>query len=189
MKIRGPIAVLLLTAVCAASAQQLYRWTDDTGRVHITDTPPPASARNVKQKPAGGSTPSDAQQPFELQQATRNFPVTLYTAPACKEYCAMARTHLNKRGVPFTEIQVADEKTRDELRKVSGGEDVPTLIVGRSVHRGYAQEQYDALLDSARYPRAGLLSPRAQAAPPPPDDDKPEPEPVPTGPYAPRRGN
>ena len=189
MKIRGQIAVLLLTAACAASAQQLYRWTDDTGRVHITDTPPPASARNVKQKPAGGSTPSDAQQPFELQQATRNFPVTLYTAPACKEYCAMARTHLNKRGVPFTEIQVADDKTRDELRKVSGGEDVPTLLVGRSVHRGYAQEQYDALLDSARYPRAGLLSPRAQAAPPPPDDDKPEPEPVPTGPYAPRRGN
>ena len=187
MKIRGPIAALLLTAACAASAQQLYRWTDDTGRVHITDTPPPASARNVQQKPAAGSGPSDAQQPFELRQAVQNFPVTLYTAPACKEFCAMARTHLNKRGIPFTEIQVADEKTRDELRKLTGGEDVPTLLVGRSVHRGYGQEQYDALLDSARYPRAGLLSPRAQAAPPPPEDEKPESDPVPTGPYAPRR--
>jgi hypothetical protein len=70
---------------------------------------------------------------------------------------------------------------------VSGGEDVPTLLVGRSVHRGYGQEQYDALLDSARYPRAGLLSPRAQAAPPPPEDEKPESDPVPAGPYAPRR--
>ena len=93
------------------------------------------------------------------------------------------------RGVPFTEIQVADEKSRDELRKVSGGEDVPTIVVGRSVHRGYTQEQYETLLDSARYPRAGLLSPRAQAAPPPPDEDKPEPEPAPTGPYAPKRSN
>ena len=45
----------------------------------------------------------------------------------------MARTHLNKRGVPFTEIQVGDDASREELKKVSGGEDVPTLVVGRSV--------------------------------------------------------
>jgi len=188
MTLRGSVAAFILVAACAASAQQLYRWTDENGRVHNTDTPPPSSARNVQQKPAGRSGPSDPQQPFELRQAMRDFPVTLYTAPACKEICALARTHLNKRGVPFTEIQVADDKSRDELRKVSGGEDVPTLLVGRSVHRGYAQDQYDALLDSARYPRAGLLAPRAQAAPPPPDDDKPEPEAAPSGPYAPRRG-
>ena len=188
MKLRAPIAVLFFTAACMASAQQLYRWTDETGRVHITDTPPPASARNVQQK-SSGSPASEAQQPFELRQAVQNFPVTLYTAPACKEICAMARTHLNKRGIPFTEIQVGDEKSRDELRKVSGGEDVPTIMVGRSVQRGYTQEQYDALLDAARYPRSGLLTPRTQGAPPPPDDEKPEAEPAPTGPYAPRRSN
>jgi glutaredoxin len=184
MKPGATTAVLLLTAACAAGAQQLYRWTDETGRVHITDTPPPAAARNVQQKSPGPAA-NEAQQPFELRQATQNFPVTLYTAPACKEICAMARTHLNKRGVPFTEIQVGDDASREELKKVSGGEDVPTLVVGRSVHRGYAQEQYEALLDSARYPRAGLLTPRAQAAPPPPGAE-PAPEPAPTGPYAPR---
>jgi glutaredoxin len=98
----------------------------------------------------------------------------------------MARTHLNKRGVPFTEIQVGDDASREELKKVSGGEDVPTLLVGRSMHRGYAQAEYEALLDSARYPRAGLLTPRAQAAPPPPDAEPANKEPAPVGPYAPR---
>jgi len=187
MKLRAPFAVLVLTAAFAAGAQQLYRWTDEKGRVHITDTPPPASARNIQQKGSGASRPSDSQQPFELRQAMQNFPVTLYTAPACKEPCAAARAHLNKRGIPFTEIQVGDDASREELKKVSGGEDVPTLLVGRSVHRGYAPDQYEALLDSARYPRAGLLAPRAQAAPPPPEaEPAPAPEPAPTGPYAPR---
>jgi len=48
MKFRAPLAVLLCAAASAALAQQLYRWTDEKGRVHITDTPPPASARNVQ---------------------------------------------------------------------------------------------------------------------------------------------
>jgi glutaredoxin len=144
---RAAILVLLGTAAFAAGAQQLYRWTDEKGRVHITDTPPPGSVRK-------------AQQPFELAQAARDFPVTLYTSPNCKEPCAAARALLNKRGVPFKEVQVWDDPSNEELKRLSGGNDVPTLVVGRSVHRGYAQGSYDALLDSARYPRAGLLAPR-----------------------------
>ena len=184
MKMRVPFAVLIATAALAAGAQQLYRWTDETGRVHITDTPPPASARNVQRKSGAGNI-AEAQQSFELKQAVRDFPVTLYTASVCKEPCSMARALLNKRGVPFTEIQVGDEKSRQELKAVSGGDTVPTLVVGRSVHRGFSPESYEGLLDSARYPRTGASPPRAQAAPPDPDEDT-APEPAPTGPYAPK---
>jgi glutaredoxin len=199
---RPLLAAVLVLACAAAQAQQLYRWTDEKGRVHITDTPPPASAKAVqKQKPP--SAASDAGQlPFELATATKDFPVSLYTSPNCKEPCASARTALNQRGVPFTEIQVWNEETNEQLKKVSGATEVPTLVVGRSVHRGFEQGAYDALLDSARYPRAGLLPPRAQAAPPPPEgyvqpSERGEPlkaEPVkpaaveeeaPKGPYAP----
>lgn len=194
MVIRALIALLALAAAFAASAQQqLYRWTDETGRVHITDTPPPASARNVQRKnaAAGGI---EAQQPYELTQATRDFPVTLYTSPNCNAPCAEARGLLNRRAVPFKEVQVWDEKSNEELKRVSGADDVPTLVVGRSVHRGYAQAGYDALLDAARYPRAGLLSPRTQAAPAAPEGynpggERPAPAaepPAPSGPYAPK---
>ncbi|HXJ50268.1 MAG TPA: glutaredoxin family protein [Burkholderiales bacterium] len=183
MKFRAPLAVLLCAAASAALAQQLYRWTDEKGRVHITDTPPPASARNVQRKSGAGNV-AEAQQGFELSQAVRNFPVTLYTAPSCKEYCVAARALLNKRGVPFTEVQVADDASRQELKAASGGDTVPTLVVGHSVHSGYSPDSYSALLDSARYPKPGASPPRAQAAPP--DPDEPKPEPAPTGPYAPK---
>ena len=109
MKMRTPIAVLLSAAAFAALAQQLYRWTDEKGRVHITDTPPPASARRRAEGKAAPATSPNRSRVFELSQAVRNFPVTLYTAPTCKESCVAARALLNKRGVPFTEVQVADD--------------------------------------------------------------------------------
>jgi glutaredoxin len=192
---------MVLGFIAFSASAQLYRWTDEQGRVHITDTPPPASARNVQKKASPAGSATQAPTPYALAQAVKEFPVTLYTAPSCKQPCAMAREALNKRGVPFKEMQVWDEETNAELKRVSGGSDVPTLVVGRSVHRGFEQAAYDALLDSARYPGAGVLPARAQAAPPPPEGYvapgqretpaaepvKPEPEaPRPTGPYAPK---
>jgi glutaredoxin len=194
------IGVVLATVLtlCAASvqAQQLYRWTDEKGAVHITDTPPPPSAKGVQKPKATATQPGASQQPFELTQAMKDFPVTLYTAPNCKEPCARARDALNKRGVPFKEVQVWDAESNQELKRVSGSAEVPVLLVGASVQKGYEQGAFEALLDSARYPRTGLVPARNQAAPKPPADvsasqrpaesPKAEDEPKPAGPYAPR---
>jgi len=193
MKMRAPITVAFALMAFAASAQ-LYRWTDEQGRTHVTDTPPPPTARNVQKKDVPRA-PDRSPIPYELAQAMKDFPITLYTAPNCKAPCAAARAALNKRGAPFKEVQVWDEESNAELKRVSGGSDVPTLVVGRSVHRGFEQGAYGSLLDSARYPKAGVLPARAQAAPPPPEGyappgERPAAEPVeperPTGPYAPK---
>jgi len=188
------IGLILALAASAAWAQQIYRWVDDKGRVHVTDTPPPPSAKGVqKSAPPAASAAEAAVTPFPLAQAVKDFPVSLYTSPLCKDPCAQARDALNRRAVPFKEIQVWDEQTNEDLKKVSGSNEVPVLVVGRSVQKGYEQGAYDALLDSARYPRAGLLPPRAQKAPAPPEGFtppqaepvKPEPEEKASGPYAP----
>jgi glutaredoxin len=198
MKRAGLCAILLLVAA-AASAQQIYRWTDDKGRVHITDTPPPPSAKDVQKKsaPSGPATGAEQQPSYDLALAMKEFPVVLYTSPLCKEPCANARAALNQRGVPFREVQVWDVASNEALKRVSGSNQVPTLVVGSSVQQGYEQGAFDALLDSARYPKAGVAPPRAQGEPPlpegyaPPSDNAPlkaEPiksEPRPSGPYAP----
>ncbi|MGQ0546172.1 MAG: DUF4124 domain-containing protein [Betaproteobacteria bacterium] len=201
-RIIGVTVLPLVLAAAAAAAQQLYRWTDEQGRVHITDTPPPPSARGVQKKAyqSGAAASDGAPAPYELAVAMKDYPVTLYTSPICKEPCAAARAALNRRGVPFKEVQVWEETSNEELKKVSGSNQVPTLLVGRSVHKGFDQAAYDALLDSARYPRAGILPPRAQAAPalpegyvppgeraepPKAEPVKPEAEEQPSGPYAP----
>jgi hypothetical protein len=98
---RARFAAVLAVALCAAGAAQaqaLYRWSDAQGGVHITDTPPPASARNVKVIGAPGAGGASTQEPYELTVAQRQFPVTLYTAPQCGDPCAQARAALNRRG-------------------------------------------------------------------------------------------
>lgn len=187
------LAVLLCATVFAASAQ-MYRWTDEKGRVHVTDTPPPASAKDVKRSgaaPAAAPAPtkSSGQEPFALQQARANFPITLYTAPDC-EGCDAARKLLNARGLPFKEVNVIDATQIEELQKAVGGNSVPAIIVGSTVQKGFEEGAYQRLLDAAGYPKTGALPPRSQTAPKPPapalPEVKPAPQPErPTGPYAP----
>ena len=177
------IAALAAQFAILAAAQQMYRWVDENGRTHITDTPPPAAAKGVRKvKPPAGPAESV---PYALQQAMKNFPVTLYTSAECVQPCAMAREHLGKRGVPFSEVQIRDGI--EELKRLAGAGEVPALKVGGAVVSGFAAQAYDGALDSAGYPR---LAPRAQPAPssdeskaPKPEAPKPE---SPEGPYAPR---
>jgi glutaredoxin len=197
MILRIGFALAGLLAAAAAQAQQ-YRWVDEKGRVQYSDRPPPATAKDVRKRDFRGGAAAPAPAPFELQRVARIFPVTLYTAPNCAEPCALAREALNKRGVPFSEVQVWDEKSNEELKKVSGADEVPTIRVGRTVQKGFEQDTYDVLLDSAGYPKAGVLPPGKQTAPEPPagyvpvsEAQKPVAEPVqpeptaPLGPYAP----
>ena len=53
----------LLALPLAAGAQQMYRWIDEGGRVHFTDTPPPESAKKsekIEVKPTPPSGPVTA---------------------------------------------------------------------------------------------------------------------------------
>ncbi len=162
------MAVLLVAAPLALAHAQPYRWTDAKGRMQFGDTPP-ASAKNVKstapkREPAAAEQP---QLPFELQQAQKDFPVTLYTAPSCNEPCEMARAALNRRGVPFTEVPVLNAETLEQVKTLAGVESVPVLVVGRTVLNAYEPARYQRLLDSAGYPKEGVVPARSQRAPAP----------------------
>lgn len=185
---RNVFAAALCVATFAASAQ-VYRWTDENGRVHITDTPPPASAKNVRKSGEGPAQEASPAEPFTLQQARKNFPIKLYTTPGC-DACAEARKLLNARGLPFSEISVTEDAQMQELKKVAGSASVPAMLVGSSVQRGFEAGLYERTLDAAGYPKTGDLPQRNQAEPKPAAPGAPEVKPVdetepPAGPYAP----
>jgi glutaredoxin len=188
---RTVIFAVLLGAACTASAQ-LYRWTDDKGRVHLTDTPPPPTAKDVRRPDVGTApaAPSGANLPYAVQLAAKNYPVTLYTAPDCAP-CGAARALLNRRGVPFREVSVTGEEQSAQLRKAVGSLSVPSLVVGTSTQKGFEEGAYHSMLDVAGYPRTGLLPPRNQTEPKPEPpqpaaaSEAPAEEPA-AGPYRPR---
>ncbi len=199
MKLGVGALAFMLSLGCGVAQAQPYRWTDAEGRTHYTDTPPPPSATSVAKPPVQGGVTETSSTPYALQKAMKESPVTLYTAPSCKEACEQARAALNRRGVPFKEVQVWNDETNQELKRVSGGSQVPVLIVGRLKQVGFAQSAFDDALDIAGYPAAGVLPARTQSQPQAPEayvtpkqEAGGEPagaageEPKKLGPYAPR---
>ena len=177
--ITGMIAARVIAAVALSFAlgahAQVYRWLDEKGRLHAGDTPPP-SAREVE-KVRVAPTPTEPVEPYALQIARKNNPVTLYSTPKCP-LCDRARELLKARGVPFSEKSVVTDQQVEELERVVGRNALPSLVVGTKIQDGFAESLYEAMLDGAGYPKKGALPARKQepaaAAQPP------------LGPYAPR---
>jgi glutaredoxin len=155
----------ILVLACAAAQAEFYRWVDADGNVHYSDQPPPADIKQVEKKKATGGKPSDAPLPYVLQQAVKNFPVTLYSSE-CGDACARARALLAKRGVPYTEMDATDPSAQQELRKLTGGAlEVPVLKVGRNALRGFEEGKWNASLDAAGYPQTAMIPPRPPTKP------------------------
>src|SRR5271165_6460042 len=98
---------MLLTVMAIATlahGAEMYRWVDDKGVVNYTPYPPPANIRKVEQKKLGGNAAAQTSElPYSVQLAIKNFPVSFYATPDCGEPCKIARAHLDKRGIPYTE--------------------------------------------------------------------------------------
>jgi len=105
---------------------------------------------------------------YAVQQAAKNFPVTLW-AYDCGEPCTNARAHLTRRGVPYTEKDPKPDLKAFE--KLTGGNGVPVLFVGSTKLMGYLASEWDSALDTAGYPSsappaAAKAAPKQKPTPP-----------------------
>jgi glutaredoxin len=150
----APLAAL----VVALPSHALYKVVGPDGRVTYTDTPPPNSSGSKVTKLGAGNAVvvNEVALPLELRQATQRYPVTLYTMKIC-EPCDSARQMLRQRGIPFTEKLVVTNDDVNELQRLSGGRDAPTLTIGLQVLRGLASDTWNSYLDTAGYPRESRL--------------------------------
>ncbi len=167
--------IAIVLAAQAATGAQLYRWVDDRGRVEWRDTPPPAHAKKVERRTIETSVIETSTLPYSVQQAVRNFPVTLYINN-CGEGCDKARAHLTRRGVPFTQKNPQDDV--EGFRKLTNGDmQVPLLYIGKEHLKGYLETGWDSALDNAGYPRQPVPGYVAPKPPAPPQVAKPAPAP------------
>lgn len=165
----------------------MYRWEDKNGRVTYSDTPPPLDAKLKQEKKLGDNIIEQDRVPFALRAAQKTNPVTLYVTN-CGEPCNAARELLAKRGIPYAEKNPAgDGAAGKKLTELAGGLEVPTMIVGDNVIKGFLEGAWTAALDSAGYPRTNAnfkaaASARAEETPPPVAPPPPRPAPAKSAP-------
>ena len=173
----GIVGAITLALTAGALAQQpggsqVYRYEDAQGRVVYSDRPPPADAKKAESKRVGANFVETDTTPLATQQATERFPVTLYTF-ACGDVCQSAEALLNRRGVPFTSVNVEELANAARLQALTGEMTAPVLQVGdKLVAKGYNEARWTTMLDEAGYPkapaprRAAAGGPRAPEPPP-----------------------
>lgn len=157
---RIAVAVACVVAFAAAaanpaSAQAVYRYVDADGRVVYSDRPPPPDVKNVQTKRLGANYVETSEPSITAQMAAERFPATLFTFE-CGEVCQNAEGLLNRRGVPFTMVDVQkDEQGLVRLKTLTGEENAPVLTLGdKIVVKGYSESRWQAALDEAGYPKA-----------------------------------
>ncbi|MDQ6618564.1 MAG: glutaredoxin family protein [Pseudomonadota bacterium] len=170
------VIVAILAATLAAGAfaqQQVYRYVDPDGRVVYSDRPPSGAAKDVQPKRLGANFIENDALPLAARQASENYPVTLYTF-ACGQICQTAEAMLNRRGIPFSQVNVEEAKGAERLKALTGEMTAPVLQVGdKLVAKGFNEGRWQALLDEAGYPRS--MPPRTRSLAP----KAPEPAPAP----------
>lgn len=148
--------VLLLAGLLAVSllaqAGELYRWVDKGGKVHYGDAPP-SEAPLVDPLEFRDEAAPETSLPYETRRAQQNFPVTLYVADNCAEFCEQARSLLTRRGIPFSEKNLVTQEEIDAFKAASGGDGIPGLAVGRTFVNGFDANRWHNELDIAGYPK------------------------------------
>ncbi|MSQ59507.1 MAG: glutaredoxin family protein [Betaproteobacteria bacterium] len=149
--------ITLLTLITLpANGAELYRWVDENGAVTYSDLQPPPTAASVEQK-RFVDRPGSQQLHFALQTAMRDHPVTLFTTD-CGPACTNAAQLLEKRGVPFAEKNAKGEQVQKKLSALTGAQlEVPVLLVGKNVIKGFMPNAWHGALDIAGYPKTTAL--------------------------------
>jgi glutaredoxin len=113
----------------------VYKWTDENGRIHYSDTPP-ATVKASKLKLQSHTGPVQVSKAVDFDQG-----VTLYTASWCG-VCKRAKAFLRERNIPFTEWDV--EKTDYGAYKYRelGGQGVPLITLGSKVMTGFDPDAF-----------------------------------------------
>jgi glutaredoxin len=153
----------LILAAAPAAAQ--YKWIAPNGAVTYSDQPPPPGTNGHVLGAKPSARGDEGGVPAALRDATTKYPVVLYTTTDCAP-CQQARSHLSKRGVPFSERTVSSSTDAEQFRKAGFAENsFPAIAVGRERSVGFEVGDWNRLLDAAGYPKTSVLPPSFKHTP------------------------
>lgn len=128
------LMLLLVFPLCCFS--EIYRWTDENGKVHFGDSPKDKSRAEkvVVEVNSYKHVTYENSEPYQGHESNR---VIMYATSWCG-YCKQARNHFNENGIPFTEYDIEkDERARKSYDSI-GGKGVPVILVGKKRMNGFS---------------------------------------------------
>ncbi|MGA2331593.1 MAG: glutaredoxin family protein [Syntrophales bacterium] len=150
------IFLALTLYLSSTAAAEIYKWVDDKGEMHISDSPPPGakSAGKIEvykdtQEDSPGTGPAPVKKKEESRpsfERKKKADVVIYTTSWCP-YCRKARDYLQSRGIDFIEYDIEkDKEAAARKRQLDNRGGVPFAIInGRSIS-GFSASAYERAL-------------------------------------------
>jgi hypothetical protein len=110
------LAALIALLPALAAADQVYKWVDEQGRVHFSQTPPPSAASNVQQVTVSAPPPDPQslqnQQQLQKQQADKD--------QAAKDAAAKEQAKKDPKAEALQKQHCDDMRSRLQALQIGG---------------------------------------------------------------------
>jgi glutaredoxin len=147
------LSLCLLLLLVTTAGGQVYKWTDENGKIHFGDRPPVEAATEqveIKENTVAGpatAEQSNSEKKSETKKA-RNKRVTIYVTKRCG-YCKQAIAYFRKKGIRYSkyDVETSAKGKRDYKKLGRGG--VPIIKIGDKTMRGFSKASFDAFYSGA----------------------------------------
>ena len=149
------LALMTLSLPLQLSAE-IYTWTDDLGRIHLTDSPPDDTKTkpvnigplNTYESASQDSINDTLSRPTGVTKRKAN--VILYSTTWCG-VCKKAKRWLRSHKIPFREYDVEhSERGRRDYKKMKG-RGFPIIKIGKKRLNGFSSSSMTQALRKAGY--------------------------------------
>jgi len=140
-----PYLILFAVFFALPAFAGVYKWTDAQGRIHYSDSPPPA-AKTTQLRLQSFTGPVQVSQAIGADSG-----VTIFTTEWCG-VCKRAKAFFKQNGVPFREWDVEKTDYGSVKFKQLGGSGVPVITVGSEKMMGFDANRFMALWKQSKAP-------------------------------------
>jgi glutaredoxin len=151
MMMRHAALAFVIGFICLPiSHADVYKWTDNHGRVHFGDKPfENASLETIDIKI--NSYQAVTIEPLTETQAnnedrTIDKKVVMYSTSWCG-YCKKARRYFKANNIPYREFDIEDSPKAKKRFKSLGGNGVPLILVGKNKISGFNEKSFQQVYD------------------------------------------
>ncbi len=150
----GLFSAMILFALIPNASSQIYKWTDESGNLRFSDSPPAGvKVQKVQGDSGGGKIEAGpavlgGASKAEKQEAPK-VKVVMYMTDWCG-YCRKARELLQSLNVDLVEYNVEKNREKYAEFKAKGGRGVPLIDVDGLVINGYNAESIKSAVEEKR---------------------------------------
>lgn len=136
------LLVLLFTLPLIATAE-IYKWTDDSGRVHFGDSP---SKKDNAEKVTVeiNSYEHVSYENIEFYSGLDAERVTMFSTSWCG-YCKKARHYFQSNGINYIEYDIEKSKQAKRMYDSIGGKGVPVILHGKKRMNGFSAAGFERI--------------------------------------------